>query len=728
MDTAENLNVRITADNSDFLGKLNGLKNIANSVMGGLSKSMKSFSGDSLKGLSSMTSGMKNLSSGAAEAAEKASKLPATLMGIAGAIAAIVAVLKKCVDLANKAAEMGDNIDKMSQKLNMSSDSFQDWSYMMDIAGGSVESLKTPMNKMITQANKDSEAFQKLGVAVRDGSGQLRNSEELFNETVEALSRVENKTERAALAQQIFGKSAADLNPLLNQGAEGMRNLQLQADIFGTNMSGTAVQLSAQYQDAKATIASAAKGVTAAVGSSFLPVLIRICKWVATALAYIRVFVQAVFGTGKATQEAGDKGTTSLAKASTGAKKYTKSLKNATAAAKELKRQTMGFDEMNILSSNKSSGTSGDSSGLADSDYDIGDAGVSAASSLFSEEELNTLNGKLEKFKATMEWLGPALKDWGIVVGMLGGLVLFIIGACTANIPLMIAGGALFGGGLALGLSEDENGESGFEHLFESIKNIVKDLGTWAKGKWKDFKDWIATKWDEAKQWFSNLPLVKGIKEAWKTFKDWYDEKVKPKLTKKYWEEKLDTIKNAFSSLLGKLKDKWEKSKVKKAFEKLSNVKATLTAKFVDGTKKIREKLEKAWDKFKNIKATLTAKFNDTFSAPIKRVWNGLATSINKAIDIINKIPKVNISKMPMLATGGIATSATPAIIGEAGAEAVLPLENNTGWMDLLAARINGRAPSKIVLMVDGRQLGYATIDSINDITRTSGSLKLQLV
>ena len=83
----------------------------------------------------------------------------------------------------------------------------------------------------------------------------------------------------------------------------------------------------------------------------------------------------------------------------------------------------------------------------------------------------------------------------------------------------------------------------------------------------------------------------------------------------------------------------------------------------------------------------------------------------------------------PAMATGGIVTRATTALIGENGREAVLPLENNTEWMDSLADRIASRnnTPSKIVLALDGRELGWANINSINSITRQTGSLQLTL-
>lgn len=78
---------------------------------------------------------------------------------------------------------------------------------------------------------------------------------------------------------------------------------------------------------------------------------------------------------------------------------------------------------------------------------------------------------------------------------------------------------------------------------------------------------------------------------------------------------------------------------------------------------------------------------------------NGPINLINGALDIINKIPGVHIDKitkiaLPRMAMGGIVSSPTATIIGEAGTEAVMPLENNTGWITELARELNDRGGS----------------------------------
>ena len=116
------------------------------------------------------------------------------------------------------------------------------------------------------------------------------------------------------------------------------------------------------------------------------------------------------------------------------------------------------------------------------------------------------------------------------------------------------------------------------------------------------------------------------------------------------------------------------------------------------------------------------------------RIINGFISAINFAIDIINAIPGVNIKRLeklnvPQMAKGGVVDSATLAVIGERGKEAVLPLENNLEWLDKLAGMLNDRmgGTQPIVLNVDGKRFAEISVDSINNLTRQRGSIPLVL-
>lgn len=170
------------------------------------------------------------------------------------------------------------------------------------------------------------------------------------------------------------------------------------------------------------------------------------------------------------------------------------------------------------------------------------------------------------------------------------------------------------------------------------------------------------------------------------------------------------------------------------AWTKIKNVFSGWVSFFSDLWTKIK-------NTFKGLGTTLGTAIGGAVKTALNSVINWVETTINKAIglingaiDIINKLPGVDVDKisklsLPRLATGGIAMRPTVAMIGEAGKEAVLPLENNTEWMDMLAERLASRynAPSKIVLKVGEKELGWASINGINQITRQTGELQLVL-
>ncbi|MDU5211473.1 MAG: hypothetical protein E6441_17615 [Clostridium sp.] len=139
--------------------------------------------------------------------------------------------------------------------------------------------------------------------------------------------------------------------------------------------------------------------------------------------------------------------------------------------------------------------------------------------------------------------------------------------------------------------------------------------------------------------------------------------------------------------------------------------------------------------------------------ALVKAPLNGVIGLINAAISGLNKIqlPSIdipffgevggwgfNIGKIPYLAKGGIIDNPTLAMVGEAGKEAVMPLENNTGWISLLADKLASRMPQggnpsypsgplSIALEISGTELGRVVIDNMNKLFRQEGKILLDL-
>lgn len=148
------------------------------------------------------------------------------------------------------------------------------------------------------------------------------------------------------------------------------------------------------------------------------------------------------------------------------------------------------------------------------------------------------------------------------------------------------------------------------------------------------------------------------------------------------------------------------------------------------------------WDKIKALFSKVGTTIGDAISGAVKKavnavlsvavkIINGFISAINLAISAINVIPGVNIKKLaklsvPQLEKGGVLKKGQVGLLEGNGAEAVVPLEKNTGWLDKIAERLNnniGSAP--IYLMVDKRVLGVVSAEGINDITKQTGSIPL---
>lgn len=211
-----------------------------------------------------------------ANAAKKAAEVAAASIAAIGAAA--VATGKKIWNLAKETAEYGDTIEKNSQKVGLSMKSYQQWDYAMNLAGTSMQDctngLKTLTNTF-DDANNGSksaaEKFKRLGISLDELKGKSR--EEVFSETVKALQNITDETEKAALANDMFGKSGQNLLPLFNQTNEETEKLLQEAEKYGMVMSDNAVKASADFEDSLTKLKGTLNGVKNSLMGDFLPSL-----------------------------------------------------------------------------------------------------------------------------------------------------------------------------------------------------------------------------------------------------------------------------------------------------------------------------------------------------------------------------------------------------------------------------------------------------------------------
>lgn len=182
------------------------------------------------------------------------------------------------VDSAKAVSEYGDEIDKTSQKLGLSKEAYQEWDYVMHLAGTEMSSmstgLKTLTNKLDDAKSGSEDAvamFDKLGISMEDINSMSR--EELFAKTIAGFQGMTDSTERAALANDLFGKSGQNLTPLFNQSAKATQDLIKEAHEYGMIMSDDAVSASAAFQDSLRKMENTLAGVKNSMIGDLLPSL-----------------------------------------------------------------------------------------------------------------------------------------------------------------------------------------------------------------------------------------------------------------------------------------------------------------------------------------------------------------------------------------------------------------------------------------------------------------------
>lgn len=204
----------------------------------------------------------------------------AAKVGVAAFAAAVAGMVTGLASASVDAASFADEILTMSTVTGISAESLQAYSYAAELVDVSMETLNGSMKKNIqsmknaAKGSKEYEAaYKQLGISVTDANGNLRDGEEVYWEAIDALGQMEEGTARDALAMQLFGKSAQDLNPLIAQGSEGIAALTDEAKAMGAVLSDDQLAELGTFDDSMQRIKSGAGAAKNALGLVLLPSL-----------------------------------------------------------------------------------------------------------------------------------------------------------------------------------------------------------------------------------------------------------------------------------------------------------------------------------------------------------------------------------------------------------------------------------------------------------------------
>lgn len=225
-----------------------------------------------------------------ADAAGNISNKTKALSGAAGGI------LGAALGSAVSAGLTADDLNTLSKQSGFSTEQLQIWSYGADRVDVSVNDIVKSAQKlkknMVSTSSDVSAAWQKLGISVTDANGNLRDSTVVFDETVRALSKIENETERDTLSMTLFGKSADSLAGIIDDGGEAFRGFGQEAKDAGLILDQDALNKANEFNDAIDKIKAQGAGTFAEIGTEIagmlLPFLDDLAAAVSTALEWIR--------------------------------------------------------------------------------------------------------------------------------------------------------------------------------------------------------------------------------------------------------------------------------------------------------------------------------------------------------------------------------------------------------------------------------------------------------
>lgn len=219
----------------------------------------------------------------------KATAAGQAMRGLSRAGAAVVAGLGT---LTYKASSWADDINTLAKQYSLSTKELQKYKAAADLVDVSVEDVAKSHVKMTKSmksaqdgSKKQTEAFKKLGISVTDSDGNLRDSDEVWQETIKALGTMTNETERDALAMDLMGKSATNLNPLIEDGGETYKRVSETLKKYGLDfIDDKTLKNANSFKDELDTIKMIGGVAFAQLGTSLAsylaPALEKVVGWV----------------------------------------------------------------------------------------------------------------------------------------------------------------------------------------------------------------------------------------------------------------------------------------------------------------------------------------------------------------------------------------------------------------------------------------------------------------
>ena len=682
--------------------------------------------GNAEKALSGVESKMGGMSKGFATATK-------AIGGVALGIGAAGAAAFKFTDQYTKKT---DAIDEGSQKMSLSAEAYQEWDYVLAQNGASIGNMEIGMKtltKQIEAAGTGNEAaiekFQRLGVEVKNADGSYRSLEEMFPDVISGLSEMGQGVERNALASELFGRSGQELLPLLNQQRGEVDSLRKKYKELGIGISNDGVKAGSDFQDGMDALNRQLTTVFGTLAVQLIPVILNLVdaimplipifldliesivplidEVVPILIELIMTLIEAITPLLKAILPVIATLFTALVEAV---------LPLIEAVLPVLIKLILIVADFLVV--------------VLDALVPLIPVFMDLIIAIMPLIEM--VLPLLELGLKGLAWLlenviFPVFELLAIVVTKVINTVVEIINWLKER------SGSIFGE-TAQEISSIWDGvKNFFINLWETVKELFTKAWDFIKNvfftyhpigilytHWDSVAEWFGTLWDKVKLVFSTVfGVIKKILWDYNPtvilFTYW--DKI-PEYFNTLWENARARIQEKLSAIAGALTVIWGA-----IYNGISNSWTNIMSNISKWVTNIRDKVVGVFEAMVKTLGGVWAGIGGI----VKKAFNAVISIVNSAIRGLNRlsitipdwVPGMggstfgfSIPQIPMLAEGGIVNSATLAVIGESGPEAVVPLDRY---------RNNENGETTIIIQLDGRTIAESTVQKMPKILKMYG-------
>lgn len=221
-------------------------------------------------------------SEGLKEAQSRLSKFGATLKtALVAAAAAASAAFAGLAYAIKGVIDKADNLSKAAQSVGIATEELSRLAWAADLSGVSFETLTGSLGKLSnamaqslqSATSQQAKAFHALGISVTNVDGTMKSARQVFGEVSDAFAKMDNSSTKTALAIQIFGRSGAQLIPLLNSGEAGLRDIAAEAERLGIVIDTQTGRRAEAFNDTLTRMQNVFQGVLVQITSLALPAL-----------------------------------------------------------------------------------------------------------------------------------------------------------------------------------------------------------------------------------------------------------------------------------------------------------------------------------------------------------------------------------------------------------------------------------------------------------------------